>query len=137
MREVVGLISNSGDTYSRESRLELAFTYSRFCKSLVAQNINVVVATISLFHEVHEWNRQNIGGYKEVFLDTPLDELRARDPKGLYTAYDGGYTKDIVGLDMSVDFPKDPDLVVKFKEDRSVDEIALDVVNLIGEKNAN
>ena len=45
---------------------------------------------MSLFHEIHSWNRENIENYVEVFLDVPLFELEERDPKGLYAKFKKG-----------------------------------------------
>ena len=35
------------------------------------QGVDVVIATISLFHEVHTWNRAHLPGYLEILLDVP------------------------------------------------------------------
>ena len=102
---------------TREDRQKLAFTYSRFAKMLSQQGIIVVVGTIALFKEIHSWNRENISGYFEVFLDVPLNVLKDRDPKGLYKRFDRGEIKDIAGLDISVDFPENSDLRIKYNKD--------------------
>ena len=67
--------------FDRKDRLETALKYSRFCSLIVKQKITVVIAVIGLLKEVHQWNRQNIPGYVEVFIDVPMKELRKRDPK--------------------------------------------------------
>ena len=73
---------------------------------------DVVCATISLFHEVQRWNRENISGYREIYLRVPLDELRRRDSKGIYAAGQRGDAQDIVGVDVPAEFPEAPDLVL-------------------------
>ena len=74
--------------FDRQSRLALAMIYARFCKLLADQGQTVVIATISLFHEVHAWNRAHMPAYLEVFLDAPEAARRARD-RG-YAAADQG-----------------------------------------------
>ena len=37
-----------------ENRLKLAYKYSRLCKLISKQGATVVIATISLFKEIHE-----------------------------------------------------------------------------------
>jgi len=101
---------------TREDRKKRAFTYSKIARMLSRQGVIVVVGTIALFKEVHTWNRENIPGYFEVFLDVPIDVLRERDPKKLYKKFDQGEIKDVAGLDISVDFPKNPDLNIKYKK---------------------
>jgi len=56
LREVLNLESN----FEKNHRIKVAKLYSRLCKMLVSQNINVIISTISMFNEVRVWNRQNI-----------------------------------------------------------------------------
>jgi cytidine diphosphoramidate kinase len=109
--------------YTREERVALGMRYSRLCKLLVSQGVDVVIAVIGLFEELHEWNRVNIPGYVEIFIDTPLIELKKRDPKGLYKRYEVGDIKNIAGIDLKVDFPKNPDIHIKWSKDRSVESM--------------
>lgn len=54
------------------------------------QGYVVIVATMSMFHEIHEWNRANLPGYFEVLLDVDMETVRKRDPKGLYSKVHNG-----------------------------------------------
>ena len=85
---------------------------ARLCRLLAEQGADVVCATISLFHEVQRWNRENIPGYCEIYLRVPLDELRRRDSKGIYAGAQRGNTRDVVGLDVPAEAPESPDLVL-------------------------
>jgi adenylylsulfate kinase len=96
--------------HDRASRLGLARFNGRLCRMLAAQGHDVLCATISLFHEVQAWNRVHIPRYVEVFLDVGLDELRSRDPLGLYARHARGEVRDVVGLDLPAEFPLRPDL---------------------------
>lgn len=109
LRAVLGVTASGFD---RAGRLALAQTYARFCKLLADQGHTVVIATISLFHEIHTWNRENLPGYLEVFLDVPEEERRRRDPKGLYAAAQAGNVRHMAGAETVVDFPKAPDIVL-------------------------
>jgi adenylylsulfate kinase-like enzyme/phosphohistidine swiveling domain-containing protein len=97
---------NAGD------RRRSAMRNARLCRLLAEQGTDVVCATISLFHEVQRWNRENIPGYREIYLRVPLDELRRRDSKGIYAAADCGDAGDVVGLDVTAEIPRKPDLVL-------------------------
>jgi adenylylsulfate kinase len=101
---------------SKPERIELAMTYSRLCKYLSDQGLNVVISTVSLFSEVHEWNRQEIHEYFEIFLDIPLEILKKRDPKGIYRDFYAGARNNVVGLDIKVDFPTNPDRIITLTE---------------------
>ena len=54
-------------SHDRSSRLTLALKYSGLARLLSEQGFWVIVATISLFKEVHDWNRKNLKNYYEVF----------------------------------------------------------------------
>nr|WP_296070312.1 adenylyl-sulfate kinase [uncultured Actinoplanes sp.] len=96
-------------TFDHQGRHNLAFVYARLCRLLAGQGQIVICSTIALFHDVQAWNRANIDNYLEVFLDVPVDELRARDTKGLY-ASDG---QQMVGVHVPAEFPLHPDLAVR------------------------
>lgn len=113
LRAVLGATSSGFD---RAGRLALAQTYARLCKLLADQGHTVVIATISLFHEIHAWNRENLPGYLEVFLDVPEEERRKRDPKGLYAAARAGNVRHMAGAETTVDFPQAPHLVLPTAE---------------------
>ena len=110
LREVLGADEIGTGFHSTEKRLHLAKRYARLCQVLSKQNLIVVIATISLFSEVHRWNRLNFHAYVEVLIDLPLHELRRRDPKGIYRRFDSGDISNVAGLDLKVEFPLKPDL---------------------------
>jgi adenylylsulfate kinase-like enzyme len=64
-----------GTGYDLESRRKLAFIYQKLAVVLARQELVVVVATVSLFREVHEKNREKLPNYLEVFLDIPIQNL--------------------------------------------------------------
>ncbi len=107
LRAVLGTETSGFD---RQGRLRLALIYARFCKLLADQGHTVVIATISLFHEVHAWNRAHLPGYLEVWLESPEEVRRARDPKGLYAAAAQGEMRQMAGQDTPVDVPLAPHL---------------------------
>ena len=49
--------------HGMSDRRQSAMRNARLCKLLAGQGFDVVCATISLFHEVQRWNRENIPGY--------------------------------------------------------------------------
>ena len=98
--------------HSADNRRRSAMRNARLCRLLAGQGADVVCATISLFHEVQRWNRENIPGYREIYLRVPIDELRRRDSKGIYAGAQGGDARDVVGLDVPAEAPEAPDLVL-------------------------
>lgn len=115
LREILHKNSSSQDHYSREMRLHLAMQYSKLAHLLSSQGLNVIVATISMFKEVYQFNRSLMENYIEIFIDTPIDILRDRDPKGIYRAQLKGELKGVAGVDLCVDTPSDPHIIISGK----------------------
>lgn len=130
LREVFGAVPANAQNHGREGRLALAMKYARLCQILSAQGLTVVIATISLFREVHAWNRDHLPSYFEVYLKVPLDELRRRDPKGIYRRFDAGELTNVAGLDLPIDEPESPDLVVEYSTDTSTTMLAEELLHL-------
>ncbi len=108
MREI---FNNTSD-YKRETRLKTAYQYSKLANFLLKNDIDVVCSTISLFHEVQAWNRKNISGYIEIFVKVEMKELIKRDSKKIYSQAINGNLKDVIGVDIAAEFPKNPDLIL-------------------------
>lgn len=109
----------AGTGHDRSSRLELARQYSKLCRLLSMQGVDVAISTISLFHEVHEWNRAHIPGYKEIYLDVPLEVLKSRDPKKIYERAERGELQHVAGVDLEIDFPANPDVKLVYDEKKT------------------
>lgn len=114
--------------YDRKSRLELAFRDARLCQVLAEQGLIVIIATIALLKEIHQWNRNQLPRYFDVLLDVPMDELRRRDSKRLYESFDTGKIRNVVGMDIPADFPLFPEYRVSFDPAMRPEQIAHDVV---------
>ena len=122
---------------TREERIARGMRYARLCHLISSQGVDVVIAVIGLFKEIHKWNRENIPNYIEIFIDTPIDELIIRDPKGLYKRYLSGEINNIAGMDLKIDYPEDPDIHIKWSNGRSVesmfDELLRKCINTVKE----
>ena len=130
LREVFGAVSVNLKNHSREARLALAIQYAYLCRILAHQGMTVVIATISLFKEVHVWNRAKLPGYFEVYLKVPVEELRRRDPKGIYRRFDAGELTDVAGLDVPIDEPEAADWVAEFAPGRMVVDLADELLTI-------
>lgn len=113
--------------FSTKDRKIYASAYGRLCKMLSDQGMNVVCCTVSMFDEVRDWNRSSIPLYREIFLDVPLAVLKKRDQKRLYSKSARGEVKDVVGMDLNLEFPRNPDIRIENDGSLSPEE----VVNMI------
>ncbi len=128
LREVFG----GGAGHGVEERRRLAFSYGRLCRELSRQGADVVCATISMFDTVRDWNRTNIPRYTEVYLRATMAELVAQDDKGLYRKALAGEIRDVVGVDIPAEEPRNADLVFDRANGLSPDEIAIRVIEHVG-----
>ena len=99
-----------------KERKKLALSYAHLCRMLSDQGIHVVIATISLFKEIHDYNRRNISRYYEIFIDCRMDELIKRDQKGIYSKAMAGKAKNVMGIHHSFDRPVKCHLVIDNSE---------------------
>lgn len=105
LRAVLGIEEN----YSYEERKKIAFTYCRLCKMLADQGFDIVIATVSMFHECHQWNREYQSHYYEIYLRVPKEVLIQRNQKDLFSKR----SKNVVGIDIPFEEPQEPHLVLE------------------------
>ena len=108
LREIFSLTQE----YSLSERKILAMRYSRLCKMLTEQGVDVVIGTISMFNEVRQWNRENIKNYKEIYIKVPMKILIDRDQKQLYSRALRGEIKHVMGVDVEIEEPVNPDIII-------------------------
>lgn len=108
IRKVLG--NSTG--HKLQERKKLALIYSRLCKMLADQGFDVVCATISLFHDCHNWNRKYIKNYREILLKVPVKTLFKRDPKKIYRKVGLGKITNVVGIDIKPEMPLNPDITI-------------------------
>ena len=120
--------------HSREDRNKSARRNAGLCKLLSDQGIDVVIATISLFHSVHEWNRSNIENYIEIVLDVPMECLAARDAKGIYASQG---RENIVGLGIKEEYPLAADITLINDGTVPVDQVVCELIRQVDQLKLN
>ena len=96
-----------------------AIRMTRMCQFLAGQGINVICGANLTSQKYRDWCRDNIEAYFEVFLDVPMDVLKKRDGKELYSRALLGELKNVVGIDIPFIKPKNPHLVIDNSKDLS------------------
>lgn len=71
-------------SYGQMERRKLAIKYHNLVDVIYSQNISVIVSTVSLFHEVHELNRESFRNYSEIFLDMNKEILASGPRRNQY-----------------------------------------------------
>jgi bifunctional enzyme CysN/CysC len=73
------------------------------------------------------------GRFLEIFVDCDLEELKRRDPKGLYAKVEKGEISGLSGVDAPYEAPSQPDIEVR-TDDRGVDGSVLRVLAHLGRR---
>jgi adenylylsulfate kinase-like enzyme len=94
--------------YDYQSRLINARRIARIASMCAEQQLHVVVATISLFHEIHSWNRKNLPGYFEVWL---------RRENNIHKASPKAQVGPRVGCEIPPEYPRAPNLILNNDHD--------------------
>ncbi|MBD5468174.1 MAG: adenylyl-sulfate kinase [Lachnospiraceae bacterium] len=114
--------------YTKEDRFQCAMRYGRICRMLSEQDITVICCTISMFNEVREWNRGHIENYVEVYLRVPIEILKQRDQKQLYSGIKNGTSMDVVGMDLELELPEHSEIVIDNTGEKSIEDTVEEIM---------
>ena len=98
--------------FTPEDRAENVRRVSEVAKLMVDAGLIVITALVSPF-EVDRQRAKSIfddGEFLEVFVDTPVETSRSRDPKGLYKKSAAGQIPNFTGVGQDYERPLAPDL---------------------------
>lgn len=109
-------IADPHTLYDRDSRLRNAYRICRMTRLLAEQEQIVVTATISLFHEIHAWNRDHMPNYYEILIQADERLRKQRSPDRLYHHVDEQPVEhSVVGVHIEPELPVNPYCVVDNK----------------------
>lgn len=94
--------------YSVEDRFMCSMRYSRLCRLLSIQGINVICCTISMFEDVRKWNRDNISSYVEIYVKADYETLAKRNQRDLYK----NSAANVVGVSIDAQLPLSPHITI-------------------------
>ena len=100
------------EPYSLADRRANAERIASMSLWLDQQSLNVVVSILCIFPDILQENRVRFSNYFEVFVDAPFDQIKKRDPKGLYVGSVEGIIDNVVGVDIPFPVPTNPDIVI-------------------------
>ena len=115
--------------YDKKNRLQYALLYSKFCKLIVNERINLIFSTISLFHKVRKWNKKNIDNYVEIYIKSDLQKIIKLNKKELYKK-----NKSIVGKNIKPEFPESPDIIIENNFTKSINKLSKELIKKIKSK---
>ena len=104
--------------FSEADRAENVRRASEVAALFADAGLIVIASLISPHRAERDRARRRVpeGEFIEVFIDTPLDECRRRDPKGLYQKADAGLIRNVTGIDAPYEPPEKPELHLRTAE---------------------
>lgn len=114
--------------FTPEDRAENVRRVSEVAKLMVDAGLIVIIALVSPYESDRQRARSLFeeNEFLEVFVNTPIEICRERDPKGLYKKADSGLIPNFTGVGQEYEVPKHPDLVVDGSD--SVLEVAKEIL---------
>ena len=114
-----------------KSRIKHIRRVQRLAKFLTDQGIDVVVAALYSNREILDENKKLFDKYFEVYLKADIEFLKLRENKSLYTKAQSNEIKDVVGVDINWQEPKNPDLIIDTNVLRQPTALALEIYNAL------
>ena len=76
-------------------------------------------------HKVRKWNKANIKNYIEIFIKSPFKVVQKKSNKRIYIKRN---IKNIVGIDIKPEFPKNPHIIIKNDFKDSIEKKSLELI---------
>lgn len=98
--------------FSEVDRVENIRRIAEVARLFVDAGLIVLVSFISPYRAERMLARERVeeGEFIEIYVDTPINECRRRDPKGLYARADAGAIRNFTGVDAPYEPPLEPEI---------------------------
>lgn len=115
-----GILKLYGYTFGE--RISNSEKFTKLSKLLTDQGINVVFSIVGLMNKPRAWNRRNIKKYIEVYIKSDVKKIILKGKKKIYKN-----KKNIVGINIKPQFPKNPDIIIENKFDKDLEILQLEL----------
>ncbi|MEP2707152.1 MAG: sulfate adenylyltransferase subunit CysN [Roseibium sp.] len=121
--------------FTDADRVENIRRVGEVAKLLTDAGMITLVSFISPFKSERQMARELMddASFIEVFVDTPIEECRKRDLKGLYAKADAGEIKNFTGIDSPYEAPENPELHIR-NIGRDPEEVANEIIKYLRDK---
>lgn len=106
-------------TYSPAERDRFYEQMVRFGAMITRCSVPVIFDATANRRAYRDLARSLVPRYLEVFVDTPLEQCKARDPKGIYRAAAEARSFTVPGIQEAYERPNHPDLHLDGRDDPS------------------
>lgn len=121
--------------FTEGDRVENIRRVAEVAKLFVEAGLVVLVSFISPYRAERILARECVeeGEFLEIFVDTPVEECRRRDPKGLYERAYAGQVRNFTGVDAPYEAPENPEIRLETMT-ASPEELAEQVVAVLRQR---
>ena len=118
--------------FTEPDRVENIRRIGEVAKLMTDAGLIVLCSFISPFRAERRMVRELLDSdeFIEIFVDTPLEECIARDPKGLYRRALAGEIKNFTGVDQPYEAPENPELHL-LAGSKDADRLANEVIEAL------
>ena len=98
--------------FTEADRVENIRRVGEVARLMTEAGLIVLCSFISPFRAERRMVRELVeaGRFIEIFVDTPIEQCIARDPKGLYRRALAGEIRNFTGIDQAYEAPEHPEL---------------------------
>ena len=108
--------------YSFKDRVSNSKKFTKVAKLLTDQGINVVFSIIGLINKTRSWNKKNIKKYIEIYIKSDVKKIISLNKKKIYKN-----KKNIVGINIKPQFPKNPDIIIDNNFNKSLNKMEIEL----------
>ena len=116
-----------GKKYATPSHQHFTTLWDTFCKLITDQKINIIISTVSLFHKIRSWNKNNINNYVEIYVKAKFDKILKLKKKYFYIKK----RNNVIGKDIKPQFPKNPNIIIENNFNKSLNSLSNELIKKI------
>lgn len=131
--DVIRTTLSKGLGFSREDRNTNIARIALVCQLLSKHGVAAISAAISPYAEARDAARRQIDNFVEVYVQCPLDVVKARDTKGLYAKAERGEIAHFTGVSDPYEPPANPEIIVR-TDLQSVESCVAEIVRYLEER---
>lgn len=106
--------------YDKKTRFDNGIKFSNLFKFIIDQNINILFAGAGLFHKLRAHNKRNIKNYIEIYIKSEVSTIVKNKKKSRVYKLN----KNIYGIDIKPEFPKNPNITIVNNYDQSINQLS-------------
>ena len=119
MRDIFNLYG-----YSRRDRIKSTYKTRKFIKFITEQKINVIYPALCLNYKAKSLYKQKLKNLVEIFIKTDIKKIiENKTKKRIYKL-----KKNIVGIHIAPQFPKNPNIVIENNFKRSIKSLSDELI---------